>query len=230
MRQSATFTLLLAAMLAMATTARAEDEKGFQPIFNGKNLDGWAGKPGWWFVEDGTLTARSTPEKPCRKHNYLMWRAGEATDFELKLEYRIVGGNSGVQFRSRELDDWDIAGYQADIEAGDRWSGCLFEVKGRGGVAMRGEDVVIAADGTKQVKPLGDPAELGRKIKKEDWNRYEIIARGNQITLKINGVLMSRVVDNDRNKVKPGGTIALQMHPGPPMTVQFRNIRLKKLD
>ena len=219
-------------LLGLSAGAFAADEKkaeeGFKCIFNGKDMTGWEGKPGWWNVEDGALTARSTEEKPCKKHNYLMWRGGAADNFELRLEYRVVGGNSGIQFRSREMPDFDIEGYQADIEAGDQWSGCLFEVGGdRLGVAMRGEKVLIDADGTKHVTKVADPAELLKKIKKEDWNEYHIIAQGNKATLKINGLIMAQVVDNDENKVKQGGMIAFQMHPGPPMVVQFRNIRIK---
>lgn len=211
-------------------TMAAEVEEGFTPIFNGRDMTGWEGKPGWWFVEDEALTAKSTPEKLCKKHNYLMWRGGSATDFELRLDFRIVGGNSGIQFRSREMPDFDIVGYQADLEAGDQWTGCLFEVGGgRQGVAMRGEKVVIDADGTKHVTKVADPAELGKLVKKEDWNAYKIIAQGNKITLAINGRIMTQVTDNDRNKVKPGGMIAFQMHPGPPMKVQFRNVRIKHL-
>ena len=220
-------------LIGLSASAFAADgkkvEEGFECIFNGKDMTGWEGKSGWWNVEDGALTARSTEEKPCKKHNYLMWRGGAADNFELRLEYRVVGGNSGIQFRSREMPDFDIVGYQADIEAGDQWSGCLFEVGGgRQGVAMRGKKVLIDADGTKHVTEVADPAELLKKVKKEDWNEYHIIAQGNELTLKINGLIMTQVVDNDKNKVKPGGMIAFQMHPGPPMVVQFRNIRIKQ--
>ena len=98
-------------------------EEDFVAMFNGRDLSGWEGKPGWWFVEDATITAESTPEKPCEKHNYLFWRGGKPGDFELRLEYRLVGGNSGIQFRSRELPDWDTNGYQADMDAAGEWTG-----------------------------------------------------------------------------------------------------------
>src|SRR6516165_10113453 len=76
-------------------------EKGFVSIFNGKDLSGWEGKPGWWRVEDGAITGESTREKPCLKHNYLIWRGGKPADFELRCRFKLVGGNSGIQFRSR---------------------------------------------------------------------------------------------------------------------------------
>jgi len=208
------------------------DEEGFVAIFNGEDMTGWEGKEGWWNVEDGALTARSTTERPCVKHNYLMWRGGTAEgDFELKFSYKIDGGNSGVQFRSRELDNWDIEGYQADIEAGTTWTGCLFEVKVRnGGVAMRGTRTTTNPDGTQEIEEIGDPEELMGKVKQGEWNDYHIIARGDHVTLIINGVVMCEAIDRAERRVEPGGMIAFQMHPGPPMVVQFKNVRLKMLN
>ena len=220
---------LAAALMASLELRSAEMEDGFISLFNGKDLTGWEGKPGWWQVEDGAITAVSTPEKPCPQAHYLMWRGGRPGDFELRLEYRLIGGNSGIQFRSRELPDWDTSGYQADMEAGDQWTGCLFEHT-RGGVAMRGEKVLIAADGKRQVNPLGDPKALLQHVKKEDWNSYRIVARGSDLTLAINGVVMCQATDNQTGMAKREGVIALQMHPGPPMKVQFRNLRIKIFD
>jgi hypothetical protein len=207
----------------------AEVEEGFTPIFNGRDLTGWEGKPGWWYVEDGCLTSQSTPDKPCTQCNYLMWRGGKPGDFELRLAYHLIGGNSGIQFRSRELPNWDTSGYQADMEAGDQWTGCLFEHT-RGGVSMRGQKTVIAEDGQKQVTPIGDPQQLLKHVKKNDWNDYRVIARGSDITLEINGVVMCQATDNQKGQAAKDGVIAFQMHPGPPMKVQFKNVRIKIFD
>jgi hypothetical protein len=198
-------------------------------MFNGKDLTGWEGKPGWWRVENGAITSESTREKPCPSAHYLMWRGGKPADFDLRLEFRLIGGNSGIQFRSKELPDWDTSGYQADIEAGDQWTGCLFEHT-RGGISMRGQKVVIVKDGSKQVTSLGDPAELLRKVKPGEWNSYRIVARGAELTLEVNGVLMCQAIDHQEGLAAKEGVIALQMHPGPPMKVQFRNLRIKLLE
>ncbi len=212
------------------TAVRAADsEQGFVSMFNGQDLTGWEGKAGWWYVEDGTITSQSTPEKPCLKCNYLMWRGGKPGDFELRLKYRIVGGNSGIQFRSQERPDWDTFGYQADIDAEGQWAGALFE-HARGGIAMRGERVVVDENGQKQVSSLGDSKELAKSIKAEDWNDYRITARGDEITLAINGVVMSQAVDHEKGKAARAGIIALQVHPGPPMKIQFKDLRIKVLD
>ena len=221
-------TVSIAAVVSIASAAE-KPEKGFVSMFNGKDLTGWEGKPGGWWVEDGAITSRSTKEKPCIKHHYLMWRGGKPADFELRLSYRVVGGNSGIQLRSREIPNWDTRGYQADLEAGPMWSGALFE-HARGGVAMRGTKVEIAPDGTKRITEFAKSEDLQKKIKADDWNDYTIVARGPEIILKINGVVMSHAVDRDAKQAAKSGVLALQMHPGPPMVVQFKNLRIKMLD
>lgn len=218
---------LLFFLLALNLTWPALAEDGFTSLFNGRDLAGWEGKPGWWRVEDGAITADSTAEKPCTKHNYLIWRGGEPADFELRFEYRLTGGNSGVQIRSREVPDWDMRGYQADIEDGPQWTGALFEHE-RGGIALRGEQSLIAADGTRQVTRFADAAALQLGFRSNDWNEYRVVARGPEIQLFINGVKTAHAVDRQIGQAAARGLIGLQMHPGPPMKVQFRNLRLKE--
>jgi len=220
------FAVVFVAVFTSAVASGEEAEEGFVSMFNGKDLTGWEGKPGGWTVEDGAITGQSTPENPCKKHHYLMWRGGTPADFEMRFSYRIVGGNSGVQIRSRELPNWDTRGYQADLEAGQQWSGALFE-HARGGIAMRGTKVLIDSDGSRQVTVVADAGELQKRIKPNDWNDYHIIARGSRITLEINGVVMSQVDDRDEKHAARSGVIALQMHPGPPMKVQFKDLRIK---
>ncbi len=218
---------LFCCLLIVVSVLPSVAEEGFVTIFNGSDLTGWDGKPGWWRVEDGTITAESTVEKPCTKHNYLIWRGGEPADFELRFEYRIAGGNSGVQIRSREVPDWDMRGYQADIEDGGQWTGALFEHE-RGGIALRGEKMVIAPDGAKQVTRFADATELNKAIRSNDWNHYRVVARGPEIQLFINGVMTAHAVDRQNGKAAGRGLIGLQMHPGPPMKIQFRDLRLKE--
>ncbi len=224
----ATRTALLLACL-FSTAQAADEEQGFVSMFNGKNLTGWEGKPGGWWVEDGAITSQSTEENPCVKHHYLYWKGGEPADFVLRFRYKLVGGNSGVQIRSEKRPDWDTWGYQADMEAGVQWTGCLFQ-HDRGGVVMRGKKAVIAPDGTRTEKEFATGEELQKVIKANDWNDYEIIAKGGVIVLKINGRLMCEVDDRDRKLACKKGIIALQMHPGPPMKVQFRDMRIRLLD
>ena len=202
---------------------------GFTSIFNGKDLSGWDGKPGWWSVEDGALTVESTPAKPCKECNYLIWRGGQPADFELMAEFKLSrGANSGVQLRSEERPNWDTSGYQADMTGDGSLVSFVYHHK-RGLIAGRGEKAVFAADGKKSVESLGAPAELLKHFKQGEWNTYHIICRGPEITLSVNGRVMCQITDHHATQAAARGIIALQMHPGPPMKIQFKNIRIKNL-
>ncbi|MBL9136497.1 MAG: DUF1080 domain-containing protein [Verrucomicrobiales bacterium] len=213
----------------MAKVPASVSEAGFISLFNGKDLTGWDGMPGWWKVENGALTAESTPVKPCDQPNYLIWRGGQPSDFELIADFRLSGaGNSGIQLRSQALPNWDTSGYQADMSGNGDLVGFVYEHT-RGLIAGRGERVSIGPDGKREVQKLGDAAELARIYRKEDWNTYRILCRGPEITLFINGILMCQFTDHDSKQAASKGFLALQMHPGPPMKIEFKNIRLKSL-
>jgi hypothetical protein len=222
---------LLSALCLIAGVAFAGDAgaEGFVSLFNGKDLTGWDGAPGWWTVEDGALTSESTKEKPCKACNYLVWKDGKPGDFELLADIKLSAqANSGIQIRSQTRPNFDTFGYQADMTGDGNLVGFVYH-HARGLIAGRGTNVTIAADGKKTTEKLGDPAELLKSFKKVDWNTYRIICRGPEITLYVNGTLMCQFTDNDAKQAAADGIIALQMHPGPPMKVQFRNIRLKEL-
>jgi len=215
----------MAAVCMLVTGAAAKDKI----LFNGKDLTGWDGEPGWWKVENGALTAQSTAEKPCTACNYLIWTGSQPTNFELNVEFKLSeGANSGVQIRSKALPKWDTSGYQADMTGDGGLVGFVYHHT-RGLIAGRGEKVAIAADGKKTTESLGKPEELIKSFKKGEWNLYRIICNGPEITLYVNGTLMCRFTDNDATQSAASGVIALQMHPGPPMKVQFRNIVLKEI-
>lgn len=219
--------LLFTGCAALVTTSRA-DEDGFKPIFNGTDLNGWDGNPKFWSAQDGTITGQTTAENPTKGNTFLIWRQGPVDDFELRLSYKIVGGNSGVQYRSKDFGDWVVGGYQADIDSGDTFSGILYEEKMRGILCNRGQKVHVTADGKKEETKVTDSKELQAKVKKEDWNDYEIIAKGNHLIHKINGNVTAEVVDDEAAKRAASGILALQLHAGPPMKVQFKNIRIKR--
>lgn len=217
-----------ALMFLVAATAHADDEAGFKPIFDGKTLEGWDGNPKFWSVQEGAITGQTTAENPTNGNTYLIWRDGTVDDFVLRLQYKIVGGNSGIQYRSKELGTWVVGGYQADFEAGPTYSGILYEERGRGIVAERGQKVTLKPDGSKAVEKIAESADLQKLIKNEDWNDYEVIAQGDHLTHKINGTVFSETIDEDAKNRALSGLLALQLHAGPPMKVQFKNIRLKR--
>ena len=171
------------------------------------------------------------PHRPTKGNTFIVWRGGETADFELKLEYKIVGGNSGIQYRSFEVpnEKWVIGGYQADFEAGDTYSGINYGERFRGILALRGQETVIGEDHKpKLIKEIGDTKEIQTKIKKEDWNTYHITAKGFRFEHRINDVVTSICNDEDKEQRREKGVLALQLHAGPPMKVQFRNIKLKQ--
>ena len=211
-----------------------DDNTGFVAIFDGKTLNNWDGEPGFWRVEDGAIAGQTTPEKQLKLNTFIIWRGGTTQDFELKAEYRVTEtANSGVQYRSVVLSDvgkWVMKGYQADIDGKNSYTGMLYEERGRGFVAPRGQFVRMAEGGTPKL--IGSPGEsdaLRAFIKTGDWNQIHIIARGIVITQVINGHVMSMVIDEDPKGHSMEGLLGLQLHVGPPMKVEFRNILFRKL-
>ena len=138
-------TALLGRVLGQPSNVSAAD--GFEAIFDGKTLDGWDGNPAFWRVEEGTITGQTTADNPTAGNTFLIWRKGQVGDFELRLKFRIVGGNSGIQYRSQEVDKWVIKGYQADFDASGQYAGILYEERCRGILARRRKQVVIDAAG-----------------------------------------------------------------------------------
>jgi len=225
----------------------AESEAGFKSLFNGKDLTGWAGRPEHWSVEEGAITGRTTKEKPAKGNNFLIAKDGEKNlvvgDFELRLSYKIVAnntnkfGDSGIQYRSKELPDFVVSGYQANLMVTKPLTGILYEEKGRGIIHQLGQKVVIKTDPNDPKKPkieqagtFGKSDEIQKSFKSDDWNDYVVIAKGNHLQQFINGVQTADVTDEDEARAAKSGILAFQIHAGQPMTVQFKNIRIKELE
>lgn len=221
----------LVAAIVSIWSHHAFAEEGFVSIFDGKTLEGWTGDSSLWRAEDGMIVGETKENSPIEYNQFLTWAEGEVDDFELKVEFKIESGNSGIQFRSFALESPNaVGGYQADIDAAGKWSGTCYGEKFRGILAKRGESVVIGENGKPgKVESVGDPEELGEFVKAGEWNEYHIVARGFTIIQKINGQLMSRVEDADADTRRRAGLLAFQLHKGPPMKVSFRDVRLKRL-
>jgi len=222
-----------------------DDQRGFQPIFDGKTLSGWEGDPAFWKVENGAIVGQSTPENPVKENTFIIWRGGEPKDFELKVQFRMNSTNSGIQIRSAHLPagtqvgdrtvqgKWVMKGYQADIDFNNNFTGQIYEERGRGFLAMRGQAVYVPDGAGAKPRVIGNlqqtPDELKSIIKQNDWNQGHLIARGNTIIQILNGAVTSLVIDDDTKGRALSGLIGFQMHVGEPMKVEFRNIWLKKL-
>jgi len=207
-------------------------ESGFEPIFDGKSMDGWDGDPKFRRFENGSLIGQTTVENQPVQNTFLIWRKGKPGNFELKLEYKLTGFNSGIQYRSIELPDIKFAmkGYQADIDGEQTFTGQIYEERGRGFLALRGQATYIAS-GQKpgMVGSLGEAADLKGVIKGADWNDMHIIARGNTLVQFINGRMMSMLIDDDTANRKMDGLIGIQVHKGPAMKMEARKIRLRTI-
>lgn len=227
MKRTLPFLAAFALLVAFSPLSlRAEEGKS---IFDGKTLEGWEGDSRFWSVQDGAITGKTTPDNPTKGNTFLIYKGGEVGDFELTLKFRIDGGNSGIQYRSKHHGDFVVGGYQADFDADNGWTGSLYEERGRGVLAKRGSKVVIDADGKLNATPgPHSEKEILESIKKGDWNDYRIVVKGNHLQHYVNGKLTVDVVDNQESKAAKTGILAFQVHAGPPMTVQFKDIILKQ--
>lgn len=227
---------------------KTEDD-GFTTIFDGKSLDNWKSDGIHWRAENGNIVGEVTESTPLEANTFLIYDGGEVADFELIAEFKITeSGNSGIQYRSDLLEDVPFAlrGYQADIDGKNSYTGQNYEERKRATLAYRGQVTIVngqenaeapvrdnvknnAWQSTEVTDTLGSADELKENIKSEDWNEIHLVVKGNQLRHYVNGVLMSYVTDNDSINSKFSGLLGLQVHKGPPMKVEYRNIRLKKL-
>ncbi len=202
----------------------------FKAIFDGKTMEGWEGAAGYWSVEDESLTGQFTKDNELKSNTFLVWRGGKVGDFHLKLKFRMTEGNSGIQYRSQEHENFVVGGYQADMDYGKQWIGILYDERGRGILATRMQAVKIQENGEKTVEALdGDDAEFLKKYQPQEWNTYEIIAKGNHLEHIVNGITTVKVEDLQSGAADSEGILAFQLHTGPPMKVQFKDIQLKSL-
>lgn len=253
------FGLLLTLVFNSCQTSRSNQahQDDFVRIFNGKNLEGWEGDPTYWRVEDGNLVGEITPATLLERNSFIIWRGGMPADFELKVEYKVSkAGNSGINYRSEEVPGvaYALRGYQADLDGARRYTGSNYEERKRTTLASRGDKVVLEtpyalpdpksagnADSlkayisknkwtkSKVLASLGHIDSLKNHIKQEDWNEYHLVVKGSRLQHYVNGVLMSDVTDNDTINRRSKGLLGVQVHVGPPMTIAYRNFRLKEL-
>jgi hypothetical protein len=208
-------------------------EAGFVTLFNGRDLAGWDGDSRIWSARDGAIMGQTTPDIQVSENNFLIWK-DEVEDFELRLKFKLEGGNSGIYYRARKRPASQtrgeaLVGTQADFDASGRWTGVIMEYTLREVLAERGQKVLIGTNGQRQVlESLGDPQKLLGVVKTNEWNDYTVLAKGGHVKLTINGTPMSELDDRDPKRLVRGW-LALQVHTGPPMRVQFKDVFLRRL-
>jgi Domain of Unknown Function (DUF1080) len=238
----------LVALMALALTVPAvrceekpkvelpkPDSDGFITIFNGKDLKGWEGLEDYWSVKDGVISGHETKDKS--KQTFLVFTGAKVSDFELHIKYKFASedGNSGIQFRSKLLDEktFRVGGYQADFDGKAGYDGSIYDeasvAGGRGTMSNRGEKTVWDTDNKRKNEKLPDAADLKKYIKVGDWNDVVLVAKGNHITFTINDHLMTDLTDDSPKALKEG-VLALQLHAGYTMDIQFKDVKIKFLD
>ena len=235
--------------ISCSSTKKASLEEDFKFIFDGKSLSGWVGDSIYWRVENGNLVGEVTPSTILDRNSFIIWKGGLTKDFEFKAEYRISGdGNSGINYRSEMHPDLDFAlvGYQCDIDGKNRYTGMNYEERKRTTLANAGKIVVLENNliGSSSLKDniknnqwtprkeVGDTGDINffkSQIKSNDWNTVHIIVKGNRMQHFINGNLMSDVTDNDLNYQRKDGFLGVQVHVGPPMKIEYKNMRIKTI-
>jgi hypothetical protein len=217
--------------ISLAALADEKADTGFVPIFDGKTLTGWDGDPKFWSVKDGAITGQTTKDKAAKHNTFLFWK-DPVSDFELHVKCREVEGNSGIQYRSKRMPDWVAAGYQCDMGPGKNHNAKLYDERGkRGFICTAGQKVTISADGKKKVV-ASDAAvpEFADGLDDTQWHDYVIIAKGHHLQHLIDGHLIIDCTDEDQDHAALTGILGFQIHAGHPMTVQFKDIEIKKLD
>jgi hypothetical protein len=228
------YRVLVLASIGLFLAAGVASSKEPKDLFNGKDLTGWDGDSRVWRVEDAAIVGH-TKDVPLKNNTFLIWKGGDVKDFKLTLKFKLEGGNSGIQYRSKVIDpdQWSVGGYQADMDGDNKYTGILYEERGRGILANRGEKLTKDKDKSKDKhEPIGDPDELAKSIHQNDWNEYVVEARGFHFKHSINGKLMSETIDHDKEHRAESGVLALQVHANlpMPMVVHFRDIKLEELE
>ena len=220
---------ILAITCLLSSCFFATADEGFQSLFNGKDLSGWAGKEGFWEVKDGAIFGQTTKDKPTKGNTFLVWQGGEVGDFVFKAQVRFAGNNSGVQYRSELVgkpEDYVVKGYQADLHPSKDFFGMLYAEKWRGIVAKRFQRVEVGKDGKPKV--VGAVGDKNQQLVGTEWNELAIIAVGDRQIHQVNGITTMDLKDN-HPEAKRKGILALQLHAGAPMTVEFKDVQLRHL-
>ncbi len=225
---------LYLACIALFVLSGVASSKEPKELFNGKDLTGWDGDSRVWGVEDGAIVGH-TKDVPLKANTFLIWKGGDVKDFKLTCKFKLEGGNSGIQYRSKVIDpdQWIVGGYQADMDGENKYTGILYEERGRGILTNRGDKHTTNKDKSKdKTESIGNADELAKAIHQNDWNEYVVEARGIHLKHSINGKLMSETIDHDKEHRADSGVLALQVHANlpMPMTVHFRDIKLEELE
>lgn len=230
--------------MLLAVSGYGQSPRGFLPdgvefksLLNGKDLSGWDGDPRLWSVQEGVLRGETTIEKVAKGNTFLIWKGGAIRDFAIRLTFRCnATNNSGIQYRSKHItspdapNPWVVRGYQHELRNEvtlPNVSGFIYDEGGkRGRLCLLGEKAIWSTEGKKVLATLISPKEFQELFRLDDWNEVMIFAKGNNIQHYLNNQLVLDFSDDDTNLTLSEGILALQLHAGKPMWVEFKNIEL----
>jgi hypothetical protein len=233
-----TLLVFIFALSVCVSVNSAEDKANasFINLFDGQSLAGWDGKPEYFSIKEGAIHAETSAAHPLQKNTFLIYTNREFGDFELRFDYKCVGGNSGMQYRSERLPDFVMKGLQADFENTNRFSGMFFEENGRMFMGMPGEFVLVKPSTDPKRKcdlekiPFATREQVFAHISDPTaWHSMAVITRGNTFVHIIDDKVMSVAVDEDAKNSRKSGLLGLQVHAGPPMTIDLKNVRIREL-
>jgi choline-sulfatase len=214
--------------VASAMVGATANQEGFVSLFNGKNLQGWEGDPQYWSVEEGALTGKA--DGSLKMNRFITWKGSTVRNFDLRMKVRVTpGGNSGIQYRGLmrpEIGLDIVSGYQCDVVADvKQYNGMLYEERGRRILSHTGEKVMIDSDGSCWVvgtMPVQDFAP-------NEWHEFRVLVEGNHHRHWIDGYPTADLLDFDEQGRALEGVLGMQVHVGPAMKIQYKDILIKHL-
>src|SRR4051812_12835559 len=218
--------ILVGALCLVSGQSMADD--GFRPLFNGRDLTGWDGNSELWSVEDGCITGKTTGPEQLPYNQFLIWRGGMVKNFELHAKIKESGNNTGIQYRSKELTEvgkWSVGGYQCDVHPAPANNAMVYEERMRGILVQNGQSVVIDPEGKRWLVSEHEPV----KVDIAEWHEYTVIAEGNHLIHKLDGKVTIDLMDFDEKARAQEGVLGFQIHHGPAMNVQIKEVMLKDL-
>ncbi len=226
---------LATAVLSLTQTAAAQPRMPDRLVrpFDGKRLEQWSYDPAYWRVERGAIIGEIPPGTILKSNQWIIWQGGELRDFDLRLQVKLTGSpsaNSGIQFRCQAKNPGHVSGYQADLDMGATWLGRIYDEHGRALLVERGQQVLVAPDGSRQSQTFAPAGLFAPIFRQNDWNDYRIIAQGERVAILINGTLFSVLIDRETKARDLSGQLAFQLHSGPETRVAFRHIAWEVLE
>lgn len=232
------FALVLVSLAHAGRSACGDD--GWQSLFNGRDLAGWDGDERLWSVRDGVIHGETTAEKAANGNTFLIRRDLVLRDFELKATFRVGStNNSGIQYRSRHVTDgsprntWMVKGYQHEIRNSDdlpNVAGFIYDEGGkRGRICLVGEKAEWTDAGKAVKGSVIDAKGYADTFRVDEWNDVRIVASGRRIRHFLNDREILDFTDDEANALREG-ILALQLHAGAPMWVEYRDVAVRTLD